>query len=150
MEALRPEGANSGIFPGLLQRLELDCRVLDDSGRDKSLAKHCGRHDSTMLSRSRHEEFPGLMHRVAKRVQGTPKKLLWSFFCRQGRHRSVATAMLVSKALASLGTRVRVEYIEHRNGGWAWLCFDSPSCDYGTPEKEQLVAFTKETLQQHL
>ena len=120
--------------------------MLREPPKDRSLFGHCGRHDTTLATAQGHPRFGELVERCAKRLKGTPKELLWSFYCKQGRHRSVAVAMLISKAMAGLGARVVVEHIEHRNGGWKNLCHDCAFCAYGTQEKARLVALTKEKL----
>ena len=90
-----------------------------------------------------------MLHRIAVRLSGWPKDLLWSFFCTRGRHRSVALAKLVSKALNELGAR-KVENVEEQVGGWNRFCTDCPMCVDGTPTKLRLTAEVKESVQELL
>ena len=80
--------------------LEVDARELEDPYHDPRLRGHAGTHDETL------ERMTGLAkwHSALHGISGRQKDLLWNFFCTRGRHRSVALATLLSKALNELGS----------------------------------------------
>ena len=127
--------------------LEVDARELWDPYHDSNLRGHVGTHDETLERMTGLAKWRTVLGRIASRISGRPRELLWSFFCTRGRHRSVALATLVSKALNELGARVNVENVEEQAGGWRRLCTDCPMCMDGTPTKVRLTAEVKQSLQ---
>ena len=127
--------------------LEVDARELEDPHHDPMLRGHLGTHDETLERMTGLAKWRSMLRRIANRLSRQPRDLLWSFYCTRGRHRSVALAYLVSKALTELGARVDVEYIEEHAGGWSRLCTDCGMCVDRTPTKLRLIAEVKQCLQ---
>lgn len=127
----------------------VDCTGFHDPQRDRKLQSHIGTHDEMVKRVAEHQDFDWHLRALANFFNKSQEdELRIGVFCKAGRHRSVAMAFLLSKALAQLHCEVKVAYLEQENN-WTGLCTDCSFCK-DTARKDDCVQRVVEKLLGHL
>ena len=127
----------------------VDCRCFSDPGHDPSLRSHSGHHDETLASVSGHKLFTKEVDKLLRflvQFQGPVVQL--GFFCRAGKHRSVAMSWLTRVLVQSLGA---VSCRMHYSRQSSHLCWSCARCREDTARKSnletELAEYARERIQ---
>ena len=125
--------------------LVFDCRPFSDPAAGRSTRGHIGSSLGILRSVRAHGAFPGWWQEACRRVAaalgpGPGPGLTVVFFCRKGRHRSVAAAFLLShlfyEGRAATGTRYAVDVFHAMRDFWMLgTCDERRACREYTAEK---------------
>ena len=98
-----------------------DVRPFTDPGRGCRLG-HIGVHPESMVAMRKHHFFEPWLWRLRQETDqaltGDPPEVIIVFYCRKGKHRSVAAAFYVSHILSQGGHTVKVKHL----GSWGGTC----------------------------
>jgi hypothetical protein len=91
-----------------------DCRIFPDSGRER-LYGHPGSHPVTVAQVARHENFQPLLRSIQEQW-GAPstQPRVMAFFCKSGKHRSVAVATVLKWIFEEEGLEVCIDHLCYR------------------------------------
>ena len=128
----------------------IDCTGIEDPNRDRKVQAHIGLHEEIVSRLESHQDMDGHLRFLAQFLhRSVADEIRMGIFCRAGRHRSVAMAFLVGKALEKLNCQVSVTYVERDANNWQRLCTDCPKCK-DTELKDQCAERMHQRLLAHL
>ena len=125
----------SSVLPAEAKFLEFDCRQFSDPDEVRGGLRHLGFNARVMYKLAHHAEFKYFLDDVLDQVAdllkaepvGAPVHIM--FFCKKGRHRSVAVALLVGQALLMFGQAVSSEHLSSHT--WPFdTCNNCNECRY--------------------
>lgn len=108
-----------------LPKVTLECRPLKSHASQRLAQYHCGLHSTIVANAAYHVHMPELVRQAKAAIDSGETEL--GCRCRQGRHRSVATAFLLGQCLTHIGFHVSTRHLQQHT----WPC-DSSCSDCNT------------------
>ncbi len=125
----------------------VDCRGFKDPAHVEHLRDHIGTHPTNMhqLVFGSHNQFDGWLTDLNDRFRALkprPEEHVIAFFCKKGRHRSVACAAIFYECIRRCSHVMLVGPPEHLSSSyWYMLCDNCPTCRDPAPQKTEAIAY---------